>query len=304
MTGTETSVIEFSVYTLSSVLYNIGKHPFERIYAMYTKSDLIRHIRALGIQPTDTVMVHTSLKSIGIIDPEDKTTAEIYIDALREVLCEGLLLIPAHTWATVREDGQEFNVRTSLPCIGAVPTAAVKLAAEGYDDGRRDCLRSLHPTHSVVAFGKRAEEYILGDIQAETPAPKGGCFGKLYEEHAKILLVGVNQGRNTFFHAVDEYLDIPNRLMDFPIHVTVRDYEGNVFPRTLTRHSHSMSDYFMNYESYLEDCGAVSFGRIGDALVRVCDAVKCTHAIARLWKNADHDLCEKNEVLDFEKLLK
>jgi hypothetical protein len=98
--------------------------------------------------------------------------------------------------------------------------------------------------------------------------------------------------------------DIPNRLMDFPIHVTVRDYKGKVLPRILTRHSHSMSDYFMNYESYLEDCGAVSFGRIGDALVRVCDAVKCTHAIARLWKNADHDLCEKNEVLDFEKLLK
>ena len=271
---------------------------------MYSKSDIIRHIRALGIQPADTVMVHTSLKAIGVLDPGEKTTAEVYIDALREVLSDGLLLIPAHTWATIQQDGQEFDVRTSLPCIGAVPTVAVRLAAESYDHGHRDCLRSLHPTHSVVAFGKRAEEYIRGDILAETPAPKDGCFGKLYEENAKILLVGVNQGRNTFYHAVDEYLDIPNRLREAPIHVTTRDYEGNVTHRAITRHSHSMSDYFMNYESYLEECGAVKFGRIGDALVRVCDAVGCTHAIARLWKNADHDLCEKNEILNFDKLLK
>ena len=190
---------------------------------MYSKSDLIRHIRALGIKSTDTVMVHTALKSIGIIDPENKTTAEIYIDALKEVLCDGLLLIPTHTWATIREDGQEFNVRTSLPCIGAVPTVAVKLAEAAHDAGRTDCIRSLHPTHSVVAFGTRAAEYIAGDSSAQTPAPRQGSFGKLYEEGAKILLVGVNQGRNTFFHAVDEYLDISNRLCDTPVHLRVRD---------------------------------------------------------------------------------
>lgn len=271
---------------------------------MYSKSDLIRHIRALGIKSTDTVMVHTALKSIGIIDPENKTTAEIYIDALKEVLCDGLLLIPTHTWATIREDGQEFNVRTSLPCIGAVPTVAVKLAEAAHDAGRTDCIRSLHPTHSVVAFGTRAAEYIAGDSSAQTPAPRQGSFGKLYEEGAKILLVGVNQGRNTFFHAVDEYLDIPNRLCDTPVHLRVRDYDGNVTHRTLTRHSHSMSDYFMNYEAFLEYRDAVKFGRIGDALVRVCDARKCTHAIAELWKFADHDLCEGNEILNSDHLMK
>jgi len=271
---------------------------------MYSKSDLIRHIKALGIKPTDTIMVHTSLKSIGVIEPEGKTTAEVCIDALRECVSEGLLLIPAHTWATVRNEGQEFDVRTSLPNIGAVPTVAVKLAEAAHDAGQTDCIRSLHPTHSVVAFGKRAAAYVAGDTFAQTPAPRSGCFGKLYEEDAKILLVGVNQGRNTFFHAVDEYLDIPNRLRDTPVRLTVRDYDGTITPRTLIRHSHSMSDYFMNYEAWLEHRGAVKFGRIGDALVRVCDARKCTHAIAELWKHADHDLCEKNEILNLDNLLK
>ena len=270
---------------------------------MYTKSDLIRHIQALGIQPTDTIMVHTSLKSIGIIDAGNETSAQVYIDALRACVQDGLLLIPTHTWANVRENGQEFDVRTTLPCIGAVPTVAAQLAAESYNANRRDCLRSLHPTHSVVAFGCRAESYVADDVFATTPAPRNGCFGKLYAENAKILLVGVNQGRNTFFHAVDEYLDTPNRLLEEPVHLTVRDYAGNVTPRTLHRHSNSMSDYFMNYEAYLEQVDAVRFGRIGDALVRVCDARKCTEAIRALWKHADHDLCEKNEILNLDNLL-
>lgn len=270
---------------------------------MYTKSDLVRHIKALGIKPTDTVMVHTSLKSVGTIEAGDKTTAEIYIDALKEVVSDGLLLIPAHTWANIRENADTFCVRTTLPCIGAVPTAAVRMAEESYDSGRKDCLRSLHPTHSVVAFGERAAAYILDDIHAATPAPAKSCFGKLYEEDAKILLVGVNQGRNTFFHAVDEYLDIPNRLKEEAVTLYVRDYDGNVTARNLHRHSSSMSDYFMNYEAYLEQTGAVTFGRIGDALTRVCDARKCTHAIAALWKNADHDLCLKDEILDLKTLL-
>ena len=267
---------------------------------MYTKSDLIHHIQALGIQPDDTLMVHTSLKSVGVIDPEDRTTAEIYIEALRECVPDGLLLIPAHTWATVTEDAHVFDVRTSVPNIGAVPAVAVNLAAEAVDAGRKDCLRSLHPTHSVVAFGAAAEDYIRGDVYARTPAPENGSFGQLRARKAKIILVGVNHGRNTFFHAVDEYIDTPNRLREIPIHPIVRDYDGNETPRTLYRHSHSMSDYFMNYEPYLEQAGAVRFGRLGDALVRVCDAQACTRVITELWKIADHDLCEKHEVLTLE----
>lgn len=264
---------------------------------MFYKEDLIRHIRQLGIQSADTVMVHTSLRSVGQIDPEDKTAAEIFIDALRACLPDGLLLIPTHTWANVREDGAVFSVRDTMPCIGAVPTVAAQLAARAYDEGRTDCVRSLHPTHSVAAFGKRAAEYVAADADAVTPAPVTGSFGKLYEENAKILLVGVSHARNTFFHAVDEYLDIPDRLQPQPTCFWLRHYDGTLTERPITRHLRSMSHFFDNYEPYLEQCGAVRFGRLGDALVRVCDARGCAHAIEKLWQNADHDLCAAYERL-------
>lgn len=260
----------------------------------YKKEDLIRHIQALGIKNTDTVMVHTSLKAVGAIDPGKTTPAQVFIEAMRECLREGLLLIPAHTWATIREDGQEFSVTDSLPCVGAVPAVAVKLAAAG------EGLRSLHPTHSVVAFGKNAREYIAGDEQACTPAPWGGSFGKLYDSHGIILLVGVDQGRNTFFHAVDEFLNIPDRLTEQPVRLTVRDRQGNVTQRSIYRHKRSMSDYYMNYEPVLVQTGAVRFGVLGDAVVRICDARRCADTVAKLWENADHDLCQDYEQLTLE----
>lgn len=266
---------------------------------MYQKDDLLRHVRALGLSPDATVMVHTSLRSVGLIDAAGATTADVYLDALQEAFPDGLVLIPTHTWAVVTRSGDCFDVRSTMPNIGAVPCQATVRAAQAADAGRRDCLRSLHPTHSVVAMGERAEAYIADDALAATPTPRRSSFGKLCEEDAVVLLVGVNQGRNTFFHAVDEYLDVPDRLCAEPIRVTSRDYDGTVREYTLRRHLRSMSDYFMNYEPYLEAVGAVRYGRIGDALVRVCRCRACAHAIARLWRDADHDLCAAWEQLPF-----
>lgn len=264
---------------------------------MLTKQELIRQIKALGIKNSDTVMVHTSLRSLGAVEAADKTSAHILIEALRECLPEGLLLIPAHTWANVREDGDVMDMRSTMPCIGAVPTVAVELAAAAHDAQDGTCLRSRHPTHSVVAFGKRAVEYITGDDAAVTPAPVDGSFGRLYGENGKILLIGVTHARNTFFHAVDEYLDIPDRLQPQPTRLFLRDYDGTVTERPVTRHLRSMSHFFDNYEPYLLRVGAVRLGKLGDAEVRLCDAKECAHGIEKLWAVADHDLCAAYETL-------
>ena len=57
---------------------------------MFHKEDLIRDIRAMGIAPTDTVLIHTSLRAIGKVEGG----ADAVIDAFKECLTEGLLLIP------------------------------------------------------------------------------------------------------------------------------------------------------------------------------------------------------------------
>lgn len=252
---------------------------------MYTCSQLLDDLRALGIRGDDTLMVHTALRSVN-------ADAYEYIAALRQSC--GLLLIPAHTWGVCREDGDLCDLNSTMPNIGTVPCTAVRLAAAG------EGIRSQHPTHSVAAFGKDAEAYIANDALAETPAPWNGSFGKLYENGGKILLVGVDQGRNTFLHAVDEWLDIPDRLRPARTRLYLRDARGNVTERPIYRHLRSMSDNYMNYEPYFLQTGAVTMGRLGDAVVRVCDARGCAETVKRLWEKADRDLCATRETLDIQ----
>ncbi len=252
---------------------------------MYTKKDLTEHIKRLNIRPDDTVMVHTALKSVGEIDGGGVTTAETLIGALRECLCDGLLLIPAHTWATVPKESDVFDVRTSRPCVGTLPCAAVELANKARETGNREIIRSLHPTHSVVAFGKDAEEYIKDDMDASTPAPWNGSFGKLYERGGKVLLIGVEQNRNTYIHAVDEWLDLPDKLVDKVFDVQVRDYDGTLTDRRIQPHMGKGHFFFPHYEPYFDRNGAMTYGYIGDAFCRICDARICADTVRDTLQN-------------------
>ena len=130
---------------------------------MYTQSQLTCDVRALGVRPDDVITVHTSLKAVGAIDAVGSTGADIFIDAMRAAVPEGLLLIPTHTFRNIREDGPVFNVRSTMPCIGTVPCAAVIRANRAVDAGDATCVRSLHVSHSVAAFGSGAREFVRAD---------------------------------------------------------------------------------------------------------------------------------------------
>jgi aminoglycoside 3-N-acetyltransferase len=251
---------------------------------MTTKKDIIQFLESIDVKHDDTVLIHTSLKAIGELDGG----ADMLIDAFCEYLHQGLFLIPTHTWDSVVADKPFYDVRTTKPCVGALTSVAVK---------RKDGVRSLHPTHSIVAFGTRAREYIKGEEMSASPAPIGGCWSRLYDEHAKILLIGVGHDKNTYFHAVDEMLHIPNRLSDNAFTITIKD-ENDKTHTTPPYHTHltkgiacCCSEFYPNYKKPLEELSAVIYSKLGAAIVYCCDAVKCSDIIRRLWDKTDHDLC-------------
>ena len=87
---------------------------------LYTKEQLKQQLRDMGILPTDTVLIHTSMKAIGqVVDGPGGV-----IDVFCEYLTEGLLLIPTHTWDNVTPDNPCYDVRTSVPNIGLIPRTA------------------------------------------------------------------------------------------------------------------------------------------------------------------------------------
>ncbi|MCR5287297.1 MAG: AAC(3) family N-acetyltransferase [Saccharofermentans sp.] len=257
---------------------------------MLTKTDAISFLERNGIRHDDKVTVHAALRSAGPIEGG----ADGLIDAMSSYLCDGLLIIPTHTWDEVGRDKPFYDVKTSVPCIGTL----AKVAAF-----REDGVRSLHPTHSVTVFGKGAAEFVKGEEKCASPAPVNSCLSRLYEEHGKVLLIGVGHERNTYLHSVDERLGIPDRLNPDPFVITIKDHDGNLiqsppFHTHFTAHSDTcVSEYYPNYKEAFEYTGAVTYDRLGDALVYVCDAVKMTDTVRKLWENADHDLCVRKETI-------
>lgn len=238
---------------------------------MYTEDQLLEQLKGLGIKENDTLIVHTSLKSVGPLDTSVKSGAEVLISALRRAVPEGLLLIPAFTFANIRQI-PIFDIRNTEPCIGAVPCMAVKLANEAYDKQDKTCVRSFHVSHSVVAFGEKAYAYIQADRQSASPTPFTGCIGKLYEEDAKMLYIGVGIIKTTFMHAVDEYLEPEGMSAPYPI--TAIDYDGTQTLRQ-ARNCQGPSRLYDIYEPYLQEAGAISYGKLGDAKTRLVSARKC-----------------------------
>ena len=254
---------------------------------MLNARDIHTFLRENGIRPDDKITVHAALRSVGKIE----NGADGLIDGLHSYLRDGLLLIPTHTWDTVVRDHPYYDVRETVPCIGTL----AKVAAF-----RTDGIRSLHPTHSVAAFGNNAAAYIRGEERCASPAPVSSCLSRLYEEHGKVLLIGVGHERNTYLHAVDERLGIPDRLRKEGFVITIRDHSGNEI-QSPPFHTHytaasdtCVSEYYPNYKAAFEYTGAVTYAQLGQALVCICDAVRMTDTVRMLWKKTDHDLCIRN----------
>lgn len=256
---------------------------------MFTVEQLKTQISAMGIASTDTVLIHTSMRAIGTV----QGGADGVIDAFCEVLKDGLFLVPTHTWANVDREHPVYDVRTTPPCIGALPTVAAF---------RADGFRSLHPTHSMWGHGKDAEEFLRGEEKAGSPGPVGFAWERLARRNARILLIGVGNNRNTFIHAVDEIADIPNRLHPEPFDVTIYDHRGDIHHCDFRGHhctqTTDVSAQFVNFDRAFDELGVWKEGKLGNAKVMVVDSVKCRDTVLKIYSRATEDLCIRPMDLD------
>ena len=249
---------------------------------MFTKEELKKQIEDMGIKSDDTVLIHTSFKAVG----EVEGGINGFIDAFKEYLSDGLFIIPTHTWANVRKETPVFDVRSTKPCIGAVPCVAAF---------REDGIRSLHPTHSVWATGKDAISFTQGEEHSQTPAPIGGCWHNLAQRNAKILLIGVGNNRNTFIHAVDEMAHLDDRLAPQAWDISIIDYNGEKITHPYRNHHEAGSENFGNFEKMFIAKGVQTSGQLGNAEVKICDAKKCAEVLLKLYGKVRENLCHKAE---------
>lgn len=98
----------------------------------YTKADLKHDLAAMGLTGNETILIHSSMKSIGPVEGG----ADTVLDAWMEFFAEGLLLLPTHTWRFINEENRVFDVRRSPCCVGILPELFRQ---------RPGVVRSLHP---------------------------------------------------------------------------------------------------------------------------------------------------------------
>ncbi len=230
---------------------------------IHTKESIKQQLAQMGLKPTDTVLIHSSMKSIGQVDGG----ADTVLDAWMEYFSEGLLLLPTHTWRQMSAEYNVYDPATEESCVGLLTNLFRK---------REGVVRSLHPTHSMAAYGKNAAEYVAGEENCNTPCTPGGCYDRLRAVGGKVLLVGVGHERNTFIHGVEEVLNVPNRLTDKPFLFYVVMPDGRKKPVYMRRHYNAMqphiSEDFVKLEQAFYDNGAATKEKLGDADCILCDA--------------------------------
>ncbi|MET1167926.1 AAC(3) family N-acetyltransferase, partial [Bacillus velezensis] len=72
---------------------------------MYTKESLIQQLEQLGMDGQGTLLIHSSMKSIG----EVEGGADTVLDAFSDYMKEGLLVLPTHTWSNINADNPVFH---------------------------------------------------------------------------------------------------------------------------------------------------------------------------------------------------
>ncbi|HHT96763.1 MAG TPA: AAC(3) family N-acetyltransferase [Clostridiales bacterium] len=230
---------------------------------MYTKQALITNLRNMGIQENDTLLIHSSMKSIGDVDGG----AETVLDSFMEYLSDGLLLLPTHTWANMNETHNIFDPEKEPSCVGLLTNLFMK---------REGVVRSLHPTHSMAAYGKDNKEFIKGEENITTPCSPGGCYDRLRTRNGKILLLGVNHIRNTYLHFVEEALNVPDRLTEKPtlFHIVMPDktMKENHMYRHFNKAKGPISDRYSKLEQAFFDTNVAKEVYFGDARCILCDA--------------------------------
>lgn len=240
---------------------------------IYTKEQLTQQLKDMGFQSGDAVMVHSSMKAIGEVDGG----ADTVVDTFMEYFSEGLFMTPTHTWKQMNEKYCRFDPDREPACVGIIPNLFME---------REQVFRSLHPTHSIAAYGPKAEEYVKGEENLSTPCDPKGCWGRLLDINAKVLLIGVTHARNTFIHAVEEMLDVPQRLTEEPVAFEVRLPDNSWKKVKMYRHYNPATDHISEsfdilMEGYFET-GAAKRVTFGDADCILCDCRKIYEVTKRV----------------------
>lgn len=227
-----------------------------------TRAMIEAGLREVGLRAGDIVVAHSALRSFGWVEGGE----DAVIDALIAVAGPtGTVCMPTLSYGDYgpRRPPPPFDPRATPGIVGRIPERFRK---------RPGVRRSLHPTHSLAAFGARAEELLRGHELSPTPCGPDSPWGRIARAGGRVLMIGVGTFYCTMFHGPEEEAEpdarctppVPCRIVTEAGDRTVRlrlhrPYEGAVSDRAAM-------------EGVLEAEGLLRRTRAGNSTLLLIDA--------------------------------
>lgn len=165
----------------------------------YDGKDLGRFLTRIGVRSGDTLMLHSSWQPLNGFTGSPPQ----FCEALREHIGpNGLIIMPSFTYynmssAEFLARGEPMDVRRSPSAMG--------LLTEVFRRGK-GVVRSLSPTHPLLAWGKDAEDFIADHEKTDRPFGPASPFARLLDRNAMLLCLDVGFSSMTFMHFVEDRL--------------------------------------------------------------------------------------------------
>ena len=166
-----------------------------------SRKDVAAAFRAAGCIDADTVIFHSSLKSMGYVEGG---AVAVYNGILDAVGINGTVAVPSlwYNGKPQERKKEDFDVKSSPAYNGTIPEA-LRLDPRAY--------RSDNFSHAVCAIGARAAELTGNHGKGKLyPAPWGdeafaeiSPWSKLYEWNALYCFIGVDMNTCTIKHYIE-----------------------------------------------------------------------------------------------------
>jgi aminoglycoside 3-N-acetyltransferase len=174
-----------------------------------SKDSLKQQLSQLGLTAGDSLMVHSSLKSMGWIAGGPQAVVEALLETVTQ---EGTIVMPAQSadnsdpryWMEppIPENWHQ-PLRETLPAFDPhlTPLRGMGKIAECFHRHPLT-LRSPHPAHSFMAWGRHAEEW-MSEHPLEDSFGKKSPLGKMMNADVKIMMIGVGFDSCTALHLAE-----------------------------------------------------------------------------------------------------
>jgi aminoglycoside 3-N-acetyltransferase len=257
-------------------MLNTSRRSYVRAFRSFDTADFRDALRDLGVATGQALMVHSSYDAF-----EGFTGKPTDVLATLEDLVgrEGTILMPSMPF-----DGTAVAyVRSGkITDIGRTPSRMGMLTE--LFRRQKGTLRSLHPTHPILARGAKAAAMLADHARATTPCGAYSPFAKLVEEHGKVLLLGTDIESMTLFHYLEELFE--DRLDPSPFTTEFFDAQvksgsdvatvrTRLFDMTLSRRR-----AILPLLPALRRSGGCASGRVGTVDLLLVDAGAATAAFA------------------------